>query len=79
MEKLAALNGEEVMIAVDFGRGRVVACTSDCDAAVPEPGEPGGASASLVQSALESMKASWSSDLHAAFIAGRPYLPPRGA
>jgi len=74
MEKLAALNGEVVTIAVDPARGRVVACTSDCNAAVIEHDEPGEDSASLVRSALESMKADWSPDLHAAFIAGRLYL-----
>ena len=74
MEKLAAQNGEVVMIAVDPARGRVVACTSDCDAAVLEHGGPGEASSALVRSALESMKADWSPDLHAAFIAGRLYL-----
>src|SRR5262249_28613610 len=38
MEKLAALSGEVVTIAVDPARGRVVSCTSDCDAAVLEHG-----------------------------------------
>ena len=70
MEKLAALNGEVVTIAVDLARGRVVACTSDCNAAVLEHDEPSEDSASLVRSALEGMKADWSPDLHAAFIAG---------
>ena len=65
METLAALNGEVLTIAVDPARGRVVACTSDCDAAVLEHGGPGEASSALVRSALESMKASWSPDLHA--------------
>src|SRR4051794_23923624 len=74
MEKLAALNGEVVTIAVDPGRARVVACTSDCDAAVLEAGGPSEASTSLVRSALESVKANWSPDLDAAFIAGRLYL-----
>ena len=74
MEKLAALNGEVVTIAVDPARGRVVACTSDCNAAVLEHDEPSEDSASLVRSALEGMKADWSPDLHAAFIAGRLYL-----
>ena len=73
MEKLAALNGEVVTIAVDHGRGRVVACTSDCDAAGLEHGGPGEASASQGRSALESMTAGWSPALHAAVIAGRLY------